>query len=61
MLSPYYKLAMQMITFNPYNHPKDISQFVSGNQEANQFDSKTSTTNSKAAHSRSRLSREQSP
>lgn len=50
-----------MITFNPYNHPKDISQFVSGNQEANQFDSKTSTANPKAAHSRSRLSREQSP
>lgn len=50
-----------MITLEPpYNLMRYVPQFVSGNQEANQFDSKTSTLKHKVVHSRSRLNRVQS-
>lgn len=49
------------ITRNPHNNSMSyVWQFVSGNQEANQFDSKTSTHKYKGVHFRSRLCRDQS-
>lgn len=49
-----------MIILSPHNSMRGVSQVVSGNQEANQFDSKTSTPNHKGVHFRYRLRRDQS-
>lgn len=50
-----------MITLNPHNNAmRCVSQFVTGNQEENQRDSKTSAPNHKVVHARPRLRRDQS-
>lgn len=50
-----------MITLNPHNNAmKCVSQFVTVNQEENQFDSKTSAPTHKVIHTRPRLRRDQS-
>lgn len=50
-----------MSTLNPHNNARRcVSQFVTGNQEENQFDSKTSAPTHKVVHARSRPRRDQS-